>query len=1495
MAKRRSWHFYTFIISFSVILGLYLLWAYTPLKKGVELRIIRSLQPYLGESFYINDFSLGLTSVSFYGVRTADDSTFSLEIDEIRIGLIREKLFTTEIRPTHLIESVTVINPNVTLFYHDAPRKKKGQIPLDSVFQEILTNIRKFPEIDHITIKDGEINLQLPWGRQVPHEQKQIPLFNKLGGLVTYIAKNESAEFNFDNEEINLDLRGEFLGTKNSSVNLKGTVDFTKNEFSANLNLDECVFTSNYPFWKLDYLLFENALLKGNVKISSNSFTTDSLQMDGNIHAKDIALTIYNQHVKIPECTFRLNRKAIILDSLRCEIEDGVGRFSGTVDNVLQPEADWQLSFSGVSAKYLKQSHDIFQYAYEGKISGDATFKGPFKLLDVEASLRCPNLLFGVVPFNTVRTQLKYNTNTKLLNFNYVRADFFKFRTRGNGWVNFKKDTLDFSLYSDIDIPSKYFSILNGLNGGKVLLDTDFKGNFIHKKFGGKFYCQALSENDSLFVAGQGPFTLDDQLFDFNLYSDDLADNLALNGTIENVFSDPYVEILGIKDFPAEQLTEYDPIAKFLSGRNVNYYFSGPYHSLSAKMKIVSEKNPLKNIVDVNGHIKDLFFDDQRFRGKFVANTEPQELNGKFDVAFSVDGVETQIEVPGVLNSRLNYGYQPDAPLYGKVRIPRFSLSNYLENSDKVSEIIEDGILDGSIDLSGTMRDPQIDFDLNLQEFIVNGVGYYNSHISGSLENQLLTFDDLWMRLNSDSVINANLTWNIASDSMNLKASAKNVESNFLAETIFEDPGVIQGKVTYNLIAKGIMQQPSVYGDIQLKDGFLKGNPFHSIYLSVEDSLFPGTDFWNLNSHVLKVRDFLYDNPNAYQFIGKGIFSLDEYRPLDFEVDIQGNVLQELPKIQPYFLSADSKGRIRAHVQGTRVNPTFKELQMEIFDGSITFDGILPRLTNLKADIELAQENNFVQIKSIEGMLDGRWAKVYNEPAASVNQENLMPWILEDPDLDFGILVLETDQRGIPLSIPGLMEDGEKGYFAARGQTRDEKFYFARYGLPEDSVSRGIRPAADVVQGFISPFMIAENQDEQSLSEDSTRVENGNNLQVEQSLQLLDNKKPIPRGTPIVRGETVLYDARVTFPFIGMYDESVVYEDNPAVDFLMNMEWDLKAVPGNNVHYFVGIPAYVGDVFMDLNIDDTSPGLHFTGRIIDEEAFEKDESTFKITGSVRSTRGRVEYLDVNFRVEEFGADFKGYEIYPNVYGTAYTTVRSEPQELLASNSTTQTQTGGGQSIPRDIYLQLYVTDPVTGLEATKGRWEDFRFKLMSKDNVIGETQEQILALMGYSVENLQYKAGEVGLTMTDNMLIRPLYRPIERQLERRLRLDHIRLRTHFASNLFYMSFQGRAEFFNRPTFAVPNYNLNSALLLLQSSEVTMGKYLLEDFYFTYKAELVAGYEESKLGVNHTWGVEYRVLYNLLLEVELTRFQFNPFYSDEINDDVRIRLRHSFNF
>lgn len=103
--------------------------------------------------------------------------------------------------------------------------------------------------------------------------------------------------------------------------------------------------------------------------------------------------------------------------------------------------------------------------------------------------------------------------------------------------------------------------------------------------------------------------------------------------------------------------------------------------------------------------------------------------------------------------------------------------------------------------------------------------------------------------------------------------------------------------------------------------------------------------------------------------------------------------------------------------------------------------------------------------------------------------------------------------------------------------------------------------------------------------------------------------------------------------------------------------------------------------------------------------------------------------------------------------------------------------------------------------------------------------------------------------MTENFLIRPLFRPIERQLERRLKLDYVRLRSSITSNLFYLSFQDKAKLFNNPTFFTPNLNNNidPALVLLQSSELSLGKYLVKDVYFTYTGQVVSGVRKFQAG------------------------------------------------
>ncbi|GAB4171690.1 MAG: hypothetical protein Kow00108_06190 [Calditrichia bacterium] len=363
-----------------------------------------------------------------------------------------------------------------------------------------------------------------------------------------------------------------------------------------------------------------------------------------------------------------------------------------------------------------------------------------------------------------------------------------------------------------------------------------------------------------------------------------------------------------------------------------------------------------------------------------------------------------------------------------------------------------------------------------------------------------------------------------------------------------------------------------------------------------------------------------------------------------------------------------------------------------------------------------------------------------------------------------------------------------------------------------------------------------------------------------------------PIDRPVVRGKLIGRNTRVTFPLL--VSEEAVEKPGKVVEFLMGIEWDVLAKASNGAYYFVEIPAYVGKVYMDLNIDMTSPGLHFTGAISDE--------SFRVSGEVFSYKGQVEYLETNFRVEKFGAVFTKYELFPEVYGRAYTTIRDS------------------LNVPHEIYLQLYAIDPETKQEVQRGRWEDFRFKLVSNEPVVGDNQELVLAQMGYSVSNIPSKITEVGGQLTENLLIRPLVRPLERFLEKNLGLDYVRFRSAVAKNLMNYSLGNQFKWWNREntvSFYNPFLSPNPTLMLLQSSEITFGKYLERNLYFSYTAQLMSLYESVNLHINQKLSLEYRLFRNLLFEVEYDYFKYMPYqYVDyDKQYDFIIRLRHSFNF
>ncbi len=364
-----------------------------------------------------------------------------------------------------------------------------------------------------------------------------------------------------------------------------------------------------------------------------------------------------------------------------------------------------------------------------------------------------------------------------------------------------------------------------------------------------------------------------------------------------------------------------------------------------------------------------------------------------------------------------------------------------------------------------------------------------------------------------------------------------------------------------------------------------------------------------------------------------------------------------------------------------------------------------------------------------------------------------------------------------------------------------------------------------------------------------------------------------PVRHPLAYGKVTVYNARLTFPFLIESDEHS--EPSTVVQFLSNMEWDIHVKSGEDVLYTRDIPAYIDNVHAELFVDESSAGLDFSGIL--------SKDNLRAAGSLTSTRGRLEYLDQNFRVDRFTVDFTKYDIFPDVSGRAWTAIRDTVGD-----------------IPKTIYLQLYVVDPETGQEQQRGSWEDFKFKLVSAESNVGETQEQVLGYLGYSVDNIKEKATSVGGAVTERFLIRPLLRPIERALERSLGMDLVRFNSSIAKNLFYSSLGAQNDLQNGSSYINPFSTSAPYLFLMQSSEVTVGKYLTQNLYLSYTGQLVSVYDQSETGfdMNHSVGIEYRFLRNVLLEIEYDR-ELMGYYQvlkeRQYLEDFKIRLRHSFSF
>ena len=1383
--RKNTWVFYFFILLFTAILSINLVWRFTPIRSEISATIQEGLQPYLGDTFAMSDFSLGFGYMSFYNITAGSkDGDYILNLDEIQIGYSIHKLIYNKLDPLRVIESITFKNPKLILFTEKKDTtQKESEKPVDVA--EILSGFKKLAEVDRIFIENG----QILWGKSSEDITK---LVSKLDG---YLIINSTMK-------ANLNLRGELFESSAKDLTLLGDIDLSNRKWEISAQLENSHIKESIPFLNSESFSVQEANLTGNLQMMSNSFNIRDVDVQGHIDVHKMHSLLFGQNIYTDDFQILFDKQNMILSPVNGKGGNGEFHLTGDLGSLFKPKLNFNIQIDNYPAKNLAISAPILELLNQGMISGDLKVYGPAKDLSIEGKINSPVLYYSIVPFYD--SDLTFTYEKKLWKFTSIDCHTIGLDHTGEGEIDFNTMKMLLNLRSKLHLGPELFNIVTKLNNSDMVYNTSIEGDFPTQTFWGNTKANFFNNTQSLLNFKADFRLVKDQMTIKSTQS--FPDNFSIYAEVSTLWDTPTFNILEFKNVPVDSLTQNTAVKWIFSKFRNDFYFSGPVNYPTVKVNFSNDRSK-EILFSFVGSAINLIEPNFKFKGKFSFQTLPDMIQGDILLEDRPNEFWMKLDAPNIAEANFSIRSSENQPISGEVNFAKINVNRYLGRFEELQKSITEGALSGNIKFSGYSNQPEISFNLHGENFIINENGYYALNLKGDYQNFILNLPEATINYNNRPIMQANFKWNTQTDNVSSRLIGKEIETNFVASTIFKDPQLIRGNIEYIINIDGLFDRPNISGNISMQKGFIKRKSFQNLDITFTDSIPPNATLFQLKKHQLNIPKFVYYDESGYSIEAYGRVPIDANSDMDVHINADGNVLAELPNILSYFQSPDCDGMLNLHLIGTRENPKLAAIEIKIYSGSIGFESVIPSLQNLQADISLHEGKQFINIKNLEGDIQGRHVKIFNVDQVQSENKSLEPWFFEDIGLNLGVLILETDPRGIPLSIPGLMNPGDIGYFVTAGKTDNEKFYFTG-----------------------------------------------------------------PQEQPHVRGKVTLIDSRVTFPFLEVEESTSGSEENKGLDFLMSIDWDVQVKAGMGNRYFVDIPAVIDRVYLDLNIDKVSEGLTFTGKLNDE--------SFRTEGGVESTRGRVEYLDMSFRVDRFGAIFNRFELYPEVYGRAWTTVRDST------------------NFPRDIYLVLYTIDPETNQEVAGGRWEDFRFKLVSSDPTIGETQESVLAYLGYSADNISGKAGDVGLTLTENYLIRPLVRPLERKLERGLQLDYVRFRSHFTSNIINYGFHNRLKIFQEANYNYQNlnYSLDPALLLLQSSEITLGKYLMSGIYLTYSGQLVAIYDEPKLGLNHKFGIEYRLLRNLLLEFEYDKLQFDPqYYSREALNDFRIRLRHSFNF
>jgi hypothetical protein len=1242
----------------------------------------------------------------------------------------------------------------------------------------------------------------------------EVAWLDSLGEEITLVNKLNGWLRTSDLANSTIRMSGRLFGSGNENIVLTGHANLLASRLdSVVVTFFDDNLSTTIPTIFPEILKIEKGQLLGRGILQETS--SGRLSLDGEVNLTDADLDLFGGIVRLDKFNTSAKISDWNVELTSCSLECYGSPFviDGEVLNVLDPSFNLR-----VSATELDLDR-IFS-----EIWGEEKSIGLSGLADAEISIsdepaspkfsgeiRVPDFAVSGKEFKALKTRFTYQFGKFSIAAAEARFQDFDLRSKGLISIDTEIPTVDM----DFDVFGDFRNLLKKgldpeLHGFPLQISGRLSGDLDNYVIDSKFETMGITaENDSVPIQGTLEF-----------------DSGTLRLTAKN------------GDGPFTFQAQIRPENDHLQFNAKIDHFGGDLWELTS----LPIKDRLQNLLDLScdvtgdqnyatyqltAHRKIFTRDNLLFKidGFYSSSEEGSDIQG--DITYQPDTGGT---IPGFLklqfspeyvnlkeyklgdfySAQANIEFSGDRPVSGKLILNDADLTYIFDGVLLNPAFGVLGKVDGEVLLGGTLDAPVIESDATFSDVIIRGEGYYSGDVLMQLTGKTLDFREFKLFKEDIQLMEGKGSIDLANQLLDIDATGKDVNVSTILNLIIGEVDFVEGLADFDLSLSNKLATPEIGGRIHAKDGRLFFVLFDSLKLdvgkpqSLEDIASLGSFSPAYNGELAEIAS---DSaaPGMY-FNGIRLLKNDQYL-------IEGSA----------FLPFSSEQDMDIHLAGSG-------------DAMAVLFGNLPEVKESQSDATFRWGfgGSYGNVVYTEGEVNLKKGKVWLEEIVPV-VENIEVEAKLDPENQF---IDVTNMSGVI--------DGEKVFV----ETNLDSFRF----------DNGMEPLVITEWGLnFGAILVKTGRKGVPLNIPGTMSKG------EEGWFTIKGYDPYeyftvtgPEEHPVAKGEILVSRAAFMFPF--EFEEGVSTEPSLTEKILERMVWDVRMVPTKDVRYVKQFPGIVDNIWVNAAIDPKISELKFTGIFEDE--------SFRTEGLVQSTRGDIEYLDFNFGVEKFAAEFDRSDIYPIVYGRGRTTYTDS------------------LGVPSNIYLTLYLYDPETKQELERGRWnEDVRFKLSSDNPLVGSNDVQVLATLGYSlssVDQFRSKATDVIGLSTDHLVFRPLFRPVERTLERTLGMDAIRFRSRFARNFIDLN----SDIYSK---------IDPRYLIFRSTQVTVGKYLSENLYLLYSGQLEAGldprYQEEGVGLKHTVDLEYRINPNLLLELQYNYDSLLILHKD----DTRVQIRHSFVF